>query len=194
VENFHAEAFSEPESEKSRNVRRTILDLLETVLLSAVLFLGINAVSARIRVDSFSMEPTLDKGDFVIVNKVSYKLGSPGRGDIIVFHYPPNPEEQYIKRVIGLPGDQIHIADGEVYINGGLLAEPYIQAPTSRGGDWEIPQDSLFVMGDNRNNSSDSRAWGMVPFDYIVGKATVIYWPPEKWNLLGFPYAIAAEP
>lgn len=194
MENFHAETFPEPGLEKSRNIRRTIFDLFETILLSAVLFLGINAVSARIRVDSFSMEPTLNKGDFVIVNKVSYKLGSPRQGDIIVFHYPPNPEEQYIKRVIGLAGDQIRIADGEVYINGELLIEPYIQAPTSRGGDWEIPQDSLFVMGDNRNNSSDSRVWGVVPYDYIVGKATVIYWPPDKWNLLSFPYAIAAEP
>ena len=194
MDSFHAEVFPDPQPQKKATFRQNLVDLLETLLLSAVLFLGINALSARIRVDSYSMEPTLYKGDFVIVNKISYKLGSPGRGDVIVFHFPPNPEEQYIKRVIGLPGDQIHIADGRVYINGEMLAEPYLHVSTNRGGDWKVPTDSLFVMGDNRNNSSDSRSWGMVPFDNIVGKAAVIYWPPDQWGLLGFPYAAAAEP
>ncbi|MEJ2265870.1 MAG: signal peptidase I [Anaerolineales bacterium] len=194
MDSFHAEVFPDPQPQKKATFRQNLVDLLETLLLSAVLFLGINALSARIRVDSYSMEPTLYKGDFVIVNKISYKLGSPGRGDVIVFHFPPNPEEQYIKRVIGLPGDQIHIADGRVYINGEMLAEPYLHVSTNRGGDWKVPTDSLFVMGDNRNNSSDSRSWGMVPFDNIVGKAMIIYWPPDQWGLLGFPYAAAAEP
>jgi signal peptidase I len=194
LDSFHAEVFPDPEPQKKAGFRQNLVDLLETLLLSAVLFLGINAVSVRIRVDSYSMEPTLYKGDFVIVNKISYKLGSPGRGDVIVFHFPPNPEEQYIKRVIGLPGDRIHIAGGKVYINGEALAEPYLHVPTNRGGNWNVPADSLFVMGDNRNNSSDSRMWGMVPFDNIVGKATMIYWPPDQWGLLGFPYAAAAEP
>jgi signal peptidase I len=194
LDSFHAEVFPDPEPQKKAGFRQNLVDLLETLLLSAVLFLGINAVSVRIRVDSYSMEPTLYKGDFVIVNKISYKLGSPGRGDVIVFHFPPNPEEQYIKRVIGLPGDRIHIAGCKVYINGEALAEPYLHVPTNRGGNWNVPADSLFVMGDNRNNSSDSRIWGMVPFDNIVGKATVIYWPPDQWALLGFPYAAAAEP
>jgi signal peptidase I len=194
LDSFHAKMLPDPESQEKAGFRQNLADILQTLLLSAVLFLAINAVSVRIRVDSYSMEPTLYQGDFVIVNKISYKLGSPGRGDVIVFHFPPDPREQYIKRVIGLPGDHIHIAGGKVYINGAALAELYLHVPTNRGGDWDVPLDSLFVMGDNRNNSSDSRMWGMVPLENIVGKATVIYWPPDQWGLLGFPYAAAAEP
>lgn len=181
--------------EESPNIRRALLDLLETIVISLVLFLGINAVSERIRVESISMQPNLYAGDFVIVNKLAYKFGEPQRGDIIVFRYPPDPDQTpYIKRVIGLPGDQIHIADGKIYINGMLLTEPYLEVNTNRGGDWSVGEGSLFVMGDNRNNSSDSRAWGMVPFENIIGKALVIYWPPENWRILHFPAAVAAQP
>lgn len=181
--------------EESPNIRRALLDLLETIVISLVLFLGINAVSERIRVESISMQPNLYAGDFVIVNKLAYKFGEPQRGDIIVFRYPPDPDQTpYIKRVIGLPGDQIHIADGKIFINGMLLTEPYLEVNTNRGGDWSVGEGSLFVMGDNRNNSSDSRAWGMVPFENIIGKALVIYWPPENWRILHFPAAVAAQP
>jgi signal peptidase I len=175
--------------------RRVLIDTLETVLLSIVLFLGINAISARIRVESISMNPTLIAGDMVIVNRLAYHLGSPKRGDVIVFKYPPNPNEiPYIKRVIGLPGDQVHIADGKVYINNQPLQEPYLKVSTNRGGDWNVPPDSLFVMGDNRNNSSDSRSWGMVPFANVLGKAEVIYWPPPHWVVIDMPIAAAATP
>jgi hypothetical protein len=105
--------------------RRMILDVLETLVLSVVLFLGINAVSARIRVESISMQPNLYAGDFVIVNKLAYKLGIPQRGDIIVFRYPPDPTQTpYIERDIGLSGDQIHIADGR-FMSMMMLVEPY---------------------------------------------------------------------
>jgi signal peptidase I len=184
----------DPTPEKRSSWRQLLIDLIETVVLAAVLFLGINAISSRIRVDSFSMEPTLFKGDYVVVNKLSYKIGSPERGDIVVFRYPPSPDEQYIKRVVGLPGDRIHISDGEVFVNDDLLIEPYLGVSTKSGGDWVVPEDSLFVMGDNRNNSSDSRVWGMVPFDNLVGKAFVVYWPPEDWRVFTFPFAAAAEP
>jgi len=173
---------------------RFLLDVLETIVISALLFLGINTVTARIRVDSYSMEPTLTRGSLVMVNKFAYKFGAPQRGDVIVFHYPPNPEQQYIKRVIGLPGEQVKIANGKVYINGVMLEEPYIQAPIQRGGEWQVPANALFVLGDNRNNSADSRVWGMVPMDYVIGKALFVYWPPEKWGLLGYQFARAAEP
>lgn len=195
MESLQPESLLDPEPipEKRSGWRRLLVDLIETVIIAAVLFLGINAISARIRVDSFSMEPTLFKGNYVVVDKLSYKIGSPDRGDIIVFHYPPNPDEQYIKRVVGLPGDRIHISGGRVFVNEELLAEPYLRVPTKSGGDWVVPEDSLFVMGDNRNNSSDSRVWGVVPFENLVGKAFVVYWPPENWRVFTFPFAAAAE-
>jgi signal peptidase I len=180
--------------EQKAGWRRTILDTLETILLSLVLFLAINAVSERIRVESISMQPTLYPGDYVIVNKLAYHFKhSPDRGDVIVFRYPPNPEAiPYIKRVIGLPGDQIHIADGKIYVNGELVIEPYLVVTTNRGGDWSVPEGQLFVMGDNRNNSSDSRSWGFVPLENIIGRAELIYLPPQHWAFLHENIAVAS--
>lgn len=173
--------------------RRAALDIFETLLLSLVLFFGINSLTARIRVESISMQPTLYAGDMVLVNRLAYKFGQPERGEIIVFKYPPEPTQTpYIKRVIGLPGDKIQIAGGQVTVNGQVLVEPYIAAQTSRGGEWTVPENSLFVMGDNRNNSSDSRAWGMVPFGNIIGKALFIYWPFEHAGALTHSIAVAA--
>jgi signal peptidase I len=141
------------------------------------------------------MQPTLFAGNFVVVNKLAYQFGEPGRGDIIVFEYPPDPEQDpYIKRVIGLPGEHVRIADGKVTINGVQIQEPYLVSDTPQGGEWPVPEGSLFVMGDNRKNSSDSRSWGVVPIENVIGKAIVVYWPPEKWELLNMSYAVAAEP
>jgi signal peptidase I len=195
VDFWHAESIPDalPEGKKA-GVRRTLLDTFETIILSLVLFLAINAVSERIRVESVSMQPTLFAGDMVIVNKLAYRFNnSPHRGDVIVFKYPPDPESiPYIKRVIGLPGDQVHIANGKVYINGQLIDEPYLKVSTNRGGDWTVPDEQLFVMGDNRNNSRDSRAWGFVPFENIIGRAELIYLPPQHWALLHQNIAVAS--
>ena len=192
---WHAESVPDilPEDQKT-SWRRTILDTLETILLSLVLFLAINAISERIRVESISMQPTLYPGDYVIVNKLAYRFShNPDRGDVIVFRYPPNPEAiPYIKRIIGLPGDKIHITDGKVYVNGQLVVEPYLVVSTNRGGDWTVPDGQLFVMGDNRNNSSDSRSWGFVPFENIIGRAELIYLPPQHWSFLHQNIAIAS--
>ena len=192
---WHAESIPDnlPEDQKS-GWRRTILDTLETILLSLVLFLAINTVSERIRVESISMQTTLFPDDYVIVNKLAYRFNnSPDRGDVIVFRYPPNPEAiPYIKRVIGLPGDQIHIADGKVSVNGQQMIEPYLTVRTNRGGDWSVPAGQLFVMGDNRNNSSDSRTWGFVPLENIIGRAELIYLPPQHWAFLHVNIAIAS--
>jgi signal peptidase I len=184
VENFHTEAIPEPVApEKGRSgVARFIIDLLETLILSVVLFLVINAISARIRVDGFSMEPTLHTGEFVIVNKLAYNLGNPSLGDVIVFHYPRDPQQEYIKRVIGLPGDHVRISDGHVYVNDQPLQEPYISTPPAYQSDWTVPENALFVLGDNRNNSSDSHTWGPVPMENVVGKAFFVYWPPNRWG------------
>jgi signal peptidase I len=199
MDNYRTEFMPDPELEPGRresgSIRRFLLDVVETILLSLVLFLAINAVSARIRIESISMQPTLFAGDFVIVNKISYFLGDADRGDIIVFRYPPDPDrEPYIKRVIGLPGDIVSVSNGEVLVNDVPLSEPYISAPPSYKGTWMVPLDSLFVLGDNRNSSSDSHSWGMVPIDNVIGKAELVYWPPEEWKLLNESTASAAEP
>jgi signal peptidase I len=195
VDFWHAEIIPDALSEEQKSGwRRTLLDTLETILLSLALFLAINAVSERIRVESISMQPTLFPGDYVIVNKLAYRFNhAPQRGDVIVFKYPPDPDAiPYIKRIIGLPGDQVHIADGKVYINGQLTLEPWLKVTTDRGGDWSVPEGQLFVMGDNRNNSSDSRSWGFVPLKNIIGRAEVIYLPPQHWALLHRNIAVAS--
>ncbi len=164
---------------------RFLVDILETLVLSVVLFVGINAVSARIRVDGESMVPTLVNGEYIIISRLSYRLGTPQRGDIIVFHFPRNTQEEYIKRIIGLPGDEVQIKNGQIYINGQHLDESYIHQPWDYNGSWRVPAGQLFVLGDNRNNSSDSRDWGTVAMDYVVGKAILVYWPPLDWGLVG---------
>lgn len=192
---WHAESIPDAmPDEKKTGVRRTLLDTFETILLSFVLFLAINAVSERIRVESVSMQPTLFAGDMVIVNKLAYRFNnSPHRGDVIVFKYPPDPDSiPYIKRIIGLPGDQVHITNGKVYINSQPVDEPYLKVSTNRGGDWTVPDRQLFVMGDNRNNSRDSRAWGFVPFENIIGRAELIYLPPQHWAFLHQNIAVAS--
>ncbi|PWH15955.1 MAG: signal peptidase I [Anaerolineae bacterium] len=156
---------------------RFLLDLLETLLLSAALFLVINALSARVRVDGSSMLPTLKNGEFVLVNRLAYRFDTPQRGDIVVFHYPPDPKQDLIKRVIGLAGDTVTIQGGIVYVNDTPLVEPYISQPPHYTGTWIVPEGHLFVLGDNRNDSSDSHSWGMLPLENIVGKAVLIYWP-----------------
>jgi signal peptidase I len=161
-----------------------LVDVLETLVLSVVLFVSINMISARIRVDGASMEPTLVSGEYVIVSRLSYRLGNPQRGDIIVFHFPRDPKEEYIKRIIGLPGDEVEVSNGSVYVNGQPLTENYLNVKMNYMGTWQVPEDQLFVLGDNRNNSSDSHDWGMVPMDYVVGKALVVYWPPPDWGLI----------
>lgn len=197
MEHLRSKEYPDPPSEnpKRGSFRRFIKDILEIALISLFLFLSINTISARIRVESVSMQPTLFAGNFVVVNKLSYRFGEPSRGDIIVFRYPPDPElDPYIKRVIGLPGEHVLVEDGKVYINGVRISEPYLETQTQQGGEWTVPQDGLFMMGDNRNNSSDSRAWGMVPLENVIGKAFMVYWPPEKWEVLSMSYAVAAEP
>jgi signal peptidase I len=194
VERFRAEMTPDPlilPSDGS-DWRAFLVDTLQTIALSLLLFFAINLLTARIRVDSVSMRETLFPGDFVLVNKMAYRFGELGRGDIVVFDPPVPSTEPYIKRVIGLPGDVITMRNGQVFINNELLSESYIASDTRTNGEWHVPDDSFFVMGDNRNNSSDSRAWGTVPLENIIGEAVFIYWPPPQWGAL-VPSAIAAE-
>jgi signal peptidase I len=178
------QAESQSPADEKVNWGRFTLDILETLVLALVLFLGINTVSARVRVDGFSMRPTLEDGEFVLVNKLSYRFGAIQRGDIIVFHFPVNPNEELIKRVIGLPGDRVAVQNGQVSVNGQLLTEPYIAAAPLYSGEWVVGADQLFVLGDNRNDSSDSHSWGLLPIEKVVGKAVLIYWPPPLWEVI----------
>jgi signal peptidase I len=186
VEEIKSQPITEPGllRERRSGLPSFIIDILETLIFAVILFVAINAISARIRVDGSSMEPTLHGGEYVLVNKLSYRLGQPEYGDVIVFYYPRDPQQEYIKRVIGLPGDKVEISDGNVYVNDKLLEEPYIAAAPVYPGSWFVPDSSLFVLGDNRNNSSDSHSWGAVPISYVVGKAIFVYWPPPAWGMI----------
>lgn len=163
---------------------RTLAEIVQTVLLAAVLFLGVNFVTARIRVEGSSMEPSLHDGEFVVVNRLAYRWSLPERGDIVVFRFPLNPDRRFIKRVIGLPGDQILITDGRVMVNGLALDEPYIAAAPRYAGEWVVGAGQVFVLGDNRNNSSDSQNWGMLPLDDIIGRAVLVYWPVAEAGVI----------
>lgn len=189
-----------PETENPQNQSRSkrsscvgfIIDTVETILLALVLFLVINALSARVRVENVSMQPTLKPGEFLLVNRVAYKLSDPSIGDIIIFHAPGSSDVDYIKRVIGLPGDEVRISDGIVYVNEQPLYEPYIANPPNYTGQWSVPPDEYFVLGDNRNNSSDSHLWGFIPTDEIVGRALLVYWPFSEITLLRSPDIVQA--
>lgn len=185
-----------PDQEPGQNSRSAwisfLLETIQTVVMAVALYFLIDSVVARVRVENISMEPTLQPGEFILVNKLAYRLGDATRGDIIVFHYPPNPAEDYIKRVMGLPGDDVKVQNGKVYINGQPLDEPYISAPPMYTGEWKVPDNYLFVLGDNRNQSSDSHSWGYVPENYVVGKALVIYWPFSELKVLSHPITVNA--
>lgn len=155
-------------------------ELLQTLLIAGLLFLAVNLLTARIRVEGNSMEPSLHDGEFVVVNRLAYWRSQPVRGDIVVFHFPLDPGRRFIKRVIGEPGDIVQIQSGDLYVNGYLLEEPYIAADPRYSGEWQVGDSQVFVLGDNRNNSSDSQNWGMLPLDEIIGKAILVYWPPPE--------------
>lgn len=178
----------ESEAASKGGLRSVIIEIVETLLLAVILFLGINTISARIQVDGRSMEPSFVHGEYVIVNKLAYRFGEFQRGDVIVFPFPYNEEEDYIKRVIGLPGDHVELRDGQVYVNGQRLDEPYIQEAARRDfSEMLVPDDAVFVMGDNRNDSSDSREWGPLSMDSVIGKALFVYWPPSRVGVVEPP-------
>jgi len=165
-------------------------EVLQTLIMAVVLYFLIDTVVGRVRVENISMQPTLHEGEFILVNKLAYRLGDFERGDIVVFHH--GPTEDYIKRVIGLPGDVVEVRDGHVFINNQMLDEIYIAAPPRYTGSWTVPEDQLFVLGDNRNQSSDSHQWGYVPVSTVVGRALVVYWPLEELQVLNQVPTVAA--
>lgn len=162
-------------------------ELIETVLLIAAIYGFVNLATARFVVDGHSMLPNFNTDQFIIVSRLSYIVGDLRRGDVVVFHYPEDTSRDFIKRVIGLPGENVTIQDGLVYIDGKLLEEPYIEnfcRGKSCDGTWDIGPDEYFVLGDNRGASKDSQDFGPVDRKYIVGRAFIRYWPPSDWGLI----------
>jgi len=154
---------------------------LKTLVSAAVYAILIVTFGFQVaRVEGQSMAPTLEDQDRLIVNKLVYRIGEPRRGDIVMLYYPLNPDKSFVKRVIAEEGDTVRIVDGRVYVNDVPLHDDYIPAEYRSHDDWGprvIPEGYDFVMGDHRNNSSDSRHWGMVPKKYIIGKVQLRWWP-----------------
>ena len=170
-----------PTTEKRHSLA---LEIAETVFLTLLMFLVIRFAIQNFNIDGTSMEPSLHNTELVLVDKWSYFFHAPARGDIVIFRAPPEPTQDYVKRVIGLPGDVITIKNTTVIVDGVTLNETYV-APQDQGvpvgartiTNMVVPPDNYFVLGDNRAVSSDSRIWGFVPKANIIGRAAFVYWP-----------------
>jgi signal peptidase I len=172
---------------KSHRIRRILIDLVPTLLIALVLYLGLHiAVEPRIVLGQ-SMEPTLHNNEYVLLDKFSYWFHGPERGDIVVFHYPLAPSVDYIKRVIGVAGDHVQVDGGNVYVDGARLSERYIAAQPDYTDNRVVPNGYLYVLGDNRDNSSDSHIWGLLPLKDVVGRALIAYWPLSDASFLADP-------
>ena len=201
---------TEPDGEagapRRRQRRSTLLDYVVIAVVAIGLALVIQAFLVKpYRIPSPSMTDTLQIGDRVLVNRVVYHLRDLGRGDIVVFRYPLNTSVVFIKRVVGLPGDELLARDGKLYVNGVAQDEPYIHKtngqtdqtnpagaisgttmshPWSLEKEYTVPDEHFFVMGDNRLDSDDSRVWGPVPMDDLIGEAFFIYWPLDRLGVV----------
>ena len=165
----------------------------ETIILTLIIFFVIQTFIRNFRVVGTSMVGNLHDGQYLIIDKVSYSsflintlgIGGPRRGDVIVFEPPNRPDDDYVKRIIGLSGETVEIVNGQVFINGEPLDEPFQPNPGSYTTPPRVvPEGQVFVLGDNRNNSNDSHTWGPLPIENIVGRAWVSYWPPANWGTI----------
>lgn len=180
-----------------RKVYVFLIDIVQTLLLAAAVFLVVYVFLFRpFQVNGDSMFPTFINKEYILTNIVAMNLSAPKKGEVIVFKAPPDPEKDFIKRVLGVPGDRIMVKGGYVYVNGGKLDESKYLKPDvlTYGGSYlkedteiTVPPDSFFVMGDNRNYSSDSREWGFVIRKDIIGKSFFVYWPIGKMGLVKNP-------
>jgi signal peptidase I len=209
VDNQASTPVAPPKAGSGSGMRSVFWEVLQTVLLTVLIFLGVRAVVQNFKVEGASMEPSLHSGQYLLINKVGYVrvdgtplavvfpttngtangdrylFGAPQRGDIVVFRSPVQPDKDFIKRVIGVPGDTVEIRGGQVYINNAPIDEPYIRDRAPYLVPRQIvPPNHYFVLGDNRPNSSDSHVWGLVPADNIIGRAWVSYWPPSLWGVV----------
>jgi signal peptidase I len=174
------------EERHETKTKSIVREFAETILITLLIYVLIRTfLFENYRVLGHSMDPTLENDQFLVVNKLGYRLQDPERGDIVVFRDPRTDDRKLIKRVVGLPGEQVEIRTGEVIINGRLLEEPYVASQSHYSqAPLVIPEDEYFVLGDNRNNSSDSHNWGSLPRQKILGEAWVSYWPPRLWGVI----------
>jgi signal peptidase I len=194
-------------------IKTAFMQIFTTVFLAIFVLMLIRSMAQNFRVEGSSMEPTISSGQRVIISKASYwrfdlasflnpveqpvskrdsnpiyPFGAPSRGDVVVFRYPLDLDRAFVKRVIGIPGDVVEIKKGTVYVNGGALNEPYVKAPPSyEMAARMIPADNLFVLGDNRDHSSDSHIWGLVPTSDLIDKAVMVYWPLDHLGMISSP-------
>ena len=191
-------------------MRALIRELFETVILALLIFLVLHISVQNFQVQGPSMQPTLNEGAYVLVNKLVYlrfqpkeligllpfvdveeedsvfAFHAPRRGEVIIFRYPRDITRDFVKRVVGVPGDTVELKQGQLYVNDVLIDEPYITSPDSRNVErLLVPENAYYVLGDNRRVSNDSRDWGPVPTDNIVGRAWVSFWPLDRWQALG---------
>ncbi len=166
-------------------IKTALRDVLETALLTLVIFLGVRLGVQNFRVEGLSMQPTLQSNQYLLVNKAAYMFSEPQRGDIVVFRLPQDPRRDLIKRIVALPGEEVEVRGGVVYVDGKPLDEPYIRdRPQYHFNKKKVPENEYFVLGDNRNNSFDSHVWDWLPRDYLIGRAWVSYWPVETWSVV----------
>lgn len=187
------------------SIGRGIWELLQILILALLMVMVIRNFIHNYRIDGISMEPNFHDGQFLIVNRFAYCPGihveipvvnrslfdrtwcvrTPSRGDVVIFEYPRDPSRDFIKRVIGLPGETVEVIGGQVYVDGVLMPEPFGPTPGSyNAAPLTVGPDEVYVMGDNRNNSSDSHLWGPLRLENIIGKALVSYWPPSEWAVV----------
>lgn len=187
----------EPEEKSATGWQTTwaiIREVGETIILTLIIFFVIQMFIRNFRVVGTSMANNLHDGQYLIIDKISYSsflrddigLVGPTRGDVVVFKPPRNPDDDYVKRIVGLPGEKIQVIKGQLYVNDQLLDEPFepVTGTYSMPAPVIVPEDQVFVLGDNRNNSNDSHNWGPLPLENIVGRAWLSYWPPDQWGAI----------
>ena len=176
-----------------RRIYGVLIDFVETLVIAAAIFVVVYAFLFRpFQVNGQSMFPNYRDGEYILTNLISLRFGKIDRGQVVVFESPVDPEKDFIKRVIGVPGDRVKIQSGFVFVNDIKLDESYLPADFKtyggsflpEGREVVVPENSYLVFGDNRNSSSDSREWGFVPLDKIIGKSFLVYWPVSKMRLV----------
>jgi len=181
------EATPAPKGRKKSGLLGTVIEIVVIVAAAFVIALLVQAFVVKpFTIHQVSMRPTLEEGDRILLNRLVYHFREPARGDVIVFHSPINDTEDLVKRIVGVAGDRVAVTGGKLYVNSVAQDEPYLLEQDFSGEMAEtlVPSEEVFVMGDNRNNSGDSRLFGPISTTGIIGSAFVVYWPIGQWKTL----------